>query len=125
MWAVIDCSFRTEDGITIIDWKTGRGTSSNLSLQLSCYAMYGMEKWGINSEKIKLIEYNLLSDQISEFFVTEGEIADTKTYIKGSITDMESLLVDVENNVPKEERFFKKIEDNRIRDRCNFRKVCE
>jgi ATP-dependent exoDNAse (exonuclease V) beta subunit len=24
IWAVIDCSFRTDDGITIIDWKTGR-----------------------------------------------------------------------------------------------------
>jgi hypothetical protein len=83
-----------------------------------------MEKWGINPEKIKLTEYNLLSDQSAEFLIKGGEIADTKTYIKGSIADMESLLVDVENNVPKEEKFFKKIEDERIRDRCNFRKVC-
>ena len=124
IWAVIDCSFRTDNGVTIIDWKTGRGTSSDLSLQLSCYAMYGVEKWGKKPEKIKLIGYNLLSDQSAEFFVTEGEIADTKTYIKGSIADMESLLIDVENNVPREERFFKKIEDKRIRGRCNFRKVC-
>ena len=95
------------------------------SLQLSCYAMYGMEKWGVKPEKIKLIEYNLLSNQSSEFSVTEGEIADTKTSIQGSIADMESLLVDVENNVPKEEKFFKKIQDERFRARCNFRKVCE
>ena len=40
------------------------------------------------------------------------------------IADMKSLLVDVENNVPKKEIFFKKVEDDRIRDRCNFRKVC-
>ena len=83
-----------------------------------------MEKWRIKPGKIKLIEYNLLSNQSAEFSVKEGEIADTKTYIKGSIADMESLLVDVENNVPKEEKFFKKIEDQRIRVRCNFRKVC-
>jgi hypothetical protein len=38
---------------------------------------------------------------------------------------MESLLIDVENNVPKEEKFFRKIVDERIRDRCNFRKLCE
>jgi len=37
---------------------------------------------------------------------------------------MQSLLVDVENNKPKEEAFFKKVEDDKIRDRCNFRKVC-
>jgi len=35
-----------------------------------------------------------------------------------------SLLVDVKNNIPKEGTFFKKVEDDKIRDRCNFRKVC-
>jgi hypothetical protein len=59
IWAVIDCSFRTEDGITIIDWKTGRTTSSDVLLQLSCYAMYGKEKWGVKPERVKLVEYNL------------------------------------------------------------------
>lgn len=125
IWAVIDCSFRDADGISIIDWKTGRATTDDVSLQLSCYAMYGREKWGIKPEKIRLVEYNLLFDKRAEFSVTEGEIADTRSYIRGSIADMKSLLVDVENNIPKEEKFFKKIEDDRIRDRCNFRKVCD
>jgi len=80
---------------------------------------------GVRPEKIKLVEYNLLSDQGSEFFVSEGEIADTRSYIKGSIADMESLLIDVENNLPKEEKHFRKVEEDRTRDRCNFRKVCE
>jgi hypothetical protein len=124
IWAVIDCSFRTQEGITIIDWKTGRTTSSDVSLQLSCYAMYGREKWGVKPEKLKLVEYNLLSDQKGEFVVTEGEIANTRGYIKGSITDMQSLLVDVENNDPKGEDSFRKVEDDKIRERCNFRKVC-
>ncbi len=125
IWAVIDCSFRTENGITIIDWKTRRGSTNDVSLQLSCYGMYGMERWGIRPRKIKLVEYNLLSDQSSEFFVTEGEIAHTRSYIQGSIADMESLLVDVANNTPKEEIYFMKTEADRARDRCNFRKVCE
>ena len=31
IWAVLDCSFRTEDGgVTIIDWKTGRSMSEYL-----------------------------------------------------------------------------------------------
>ncbi len=125
IWAVIDCSFRTEDGVTIIDWKTGRGTTNDVSLQLSCYAMYGMEKWGISPEKIKLVEYNLLSDQGTEFFATPGELADTKSYIEGSIADMQSLLVDLGNNTPKDEIYFSKVKEDRTRDRCNFRKVCE
>jgi hypothetical protein len=108
IWAVLDCSFRTEDGITIIDWKTGEGTTENVSLQLACYAMYAMEQW-----------------QAAEFFITQAEIENAKAYILGSISDMQSLLSDVENNVPKEEKSFQKIEDERIRTNCNFRKVCD
>lgn len=67
IWAVIDCSFRTEDGIAIVDWKTGRGTTSDVSLQLSCHAMYLTQKWRIRPEKIKLVEYNLQSQQGAEF----------------------------------------------------------
>jgi len=57
--------------------------------------------------------------------VTEGEIANTRGYIKGSIADMQSLVIDVKNNKPKDEAFFRKVEDDKIRDRCNFRKVCD
>jgi len=125
IWAVLDCSFRTDDGITIIDWKTGRATSTDLSLQLSCYAMYCQDKWDVRPENISLVEYNLLSDQKTEFTITEAEIKDTTSYIKGSVADMKSLLLDVDNNVPKDEEFFKKIEDDRTRDKCNFKKICD
>ena len=53
-----------------------------------------------------------------EFSIAAAEIENTKTYIAGSIADMQSLLVDVGENVPKEE-------DERTRADCNFRKVCE
>jgi hypothetical protein len=125
IWAVLDCSFQTDDGITIIDWKTGRTTSKDISLQLSCYAMYCQDRWRFKPENIRLIEYNLLSDQKAEFNISQGEIKDTTSYIKGSVADMKSLLLDVKNNVPKDEKFFKKVEDDRIRDRCNFKKICD
>ena len=126
IWAVLDCSFRTEnDGVTIIDWKTGRKMSEDVSMQLSCYAMYAMDKWGVDPEKVKLIEYNLLANQGTEFNVSVAEIENTKVYIAGSIADMQSLLVDVGENMPKEEGAFQKVEDERVRSNCNFRKVCE
>jgi CRISPR/Cas system-associated exonuclease Cas4 (RecB family) len=126
VWAVLDCSFRTEDGgVTIIDWKTGRKMSEDVSMQLSCYAMYAMDKWGIDPENVKLIEYNLLANQSAEFIVGASEIENTKTYIAGSIADMQSLLVDVSENVPKEESDFQQVEDERVRAVCNFRKVCD
>jgi len=126
IWAVLDCSFRTEDGgVTIIDWKTGRSMSEDVSMQLSCYAMYAMDKWGVDPENVKLIEYNLLANQGAEFTVGVSEIENTKTYIAGSIADMQSLLVDVGENVPKEEGAFLRVEDARVRADCNFRKVCD
>jgi CRISPR/Cas system-associated exonuclease Cas4 (RecB family) len=126
IWAVLDCSFRTEDGgITIIDWKTGRSMSQDVSMQLSCYAMYAMEKWGVDPQNVKLIEYNLLANRGVEFSVSATEIKNTRAYIAGSIADMQSLLVDADENVPKEENAFLKVEDERIQAGCNFRKVCD
>ena len=126
IWAVLDCSFRTADGgVTIIDWKTGRTMSQDVSMQLACYAMYAMEKWGVDPESVKLIEYNLLANQGVEFTVGMPEIENTKTYIAGSIADMQSFLVDVVNNMPKEESAFLKMQDEGTRANCNFRKVCE
>ena len=79
IWAVLDCSFRTEDGgITIIDWKTGRSKSEDVSMQLSCYAMYAMDKCGVDPEKVKLIEYNLLANQGVEFVIGRDEIENTR-----------------------------------------------
>ena len=94
-------------------------------MQLSCYGMYAMEKWGVDPERVKLIEYNLLANQGVEFVIGWDEIEHTKAYIKESIADMQSLLVDVDDNMPKEEGAFQKVEDERVRAGCNFRKVCE
>jgi hypothetical protein len=93
-------------------------------MQLSCYAMYAMDKWGIDPENVQLIEYNLLANQGVEFTVGASEIENTKTYIAGSIADMQSLLVDVGENVPKDEVAFQQVGDERVRANCNFRKVC-
>ncbi len=38
---------------------------------------------------------------------------------------MQYLLADVGENVPKGEGAFQKVEDDKIKGSCNFRKVCE
>ena len=94
-------------------------------MQLACYAMYAMEKWGVDPENVKLIEYNLLANQGVEFTVGTSVIENTKTYITGSVADMQSLLVDVSENLPKEESAFLKMLDEGTRANCKFRKVCD
>jgi hypothetical protein len=81
--------------------------------------------WEINApQKVKQVEYNLFTNHGSEFNVSGAEIKNTKSYTTGSIADMQSLLVDVRENVPKAENAFLKVEYERVKADCNFKKVC-
>jgi hypothetical protein len=70
------------------------------------------------------MEFNLLYNKASSFAVTEEDVANITAYMRGSIKDMQSLLIDVGNNIPLDEEQFRKVEDERVSLRCNFRKVC-
>jgi hypothetical protein len=121
---VIDCAIKEGDEVYVYDWKTGKSVPEALPIQLSCYALYGINKWQVPPEIIKVIEFNLFFNKSSWFSVSLGDVENTKGYIRGSIKDMRSLLLDVEKNIPMVEDRFSKIEDERVSLRCNFRKVC-
>ena len=121
---VIDCAIREGDDICLYDWKTGKSLSEDLSIQLSCYSLYAMERWEIPPERLHITEFNLSFDKANWFVIGAEQVEETKGYIKGSIKDMQSLLVDSEKNIPLEEERFSKVENERISSRCNFRKVC-
>ncbi len=121
----MDCCFKSDSGITIIDWKTGKSTTEDNSIQLSCYALYVWDKWGIDPTKIKIVEYNLSTDTPKDFFITRRNIEDIKGYIRGSVADMRFLLIDMTANIPKDESCFKRVDDKRISNQCNFRKICK
>jgi hypothetical protein len=120
----IDCGIKEGDKVIIYDWKTGKSISEDLPIQLSCCAFYAMEKWHIHPGSLGVIEFNLLYNKATWFSVTHGEVENIKGYIRGSIKDMQSLLIDAENNIPMEEERFIKVKDERVSLRCNFRKVC-
>jgi hypothetical protein len=120
----IDCAIKEGDDIYIYDWKTGKSFSEDLSVQLCCYALYALEKWHIPPNSLRIIEYNLSFDKSNWFSVTHGEVEAIQGYIRGSMKDMHSLLIDVDNNIPMEEDRFSKVEDERVSVRCNFRKIC-
>ena len=51
------------------------------------------------------------------------EIKNTKEHLVNSIADMQSILVDVGGNPPKEETVFQKVEDDPIYASCIYWKV--
>jgi len=121
---VVDCAIKEGEGIYIYDWKTGKSLSEGLSTQLGCYALYAMERWNVSPESLTVIEYNLAFDKSNWFAVGQDEMKGVKGYIDGSIKDMQSLLMDISNNVPMEEDRFSRTEDEAIGSRCHFRRVC-
>jgi PD-(D/E)XK nuclease superfamily len=121
---VIDCAIKEGEGIYIYDWKTGKSFSEGLSTQLGCYALYTKERWNVSPESLTVIEYNLAFDKSNWFAVGQDEMKGVKGYIDGSIKDMQSLLMDISNNIPMEEDRFSRTEDEAISSRCHFRRVC-
>jgi len=121
---VIDCAIREGEGVYIYDWKTGKSLSEDLSIQLGCYALYALEKWKLPPDRVNIIEYNLSFNKSNWFSAGEAELNRTKGYIDGSLRDMQSLLVDVSNNLPLGEDRFARVEDEHVISRCNYKRVC-
>jgi len=69
-------------------------------------------------------EFNLSVNKANWFVIGSDQVEDTKGYIRGSIKDMQSLLLDPQQNLPMKEELFSKIGNEKVSKRCNFRKVC-
>jgi hypothetical protein len=125
IWVVLDCSHWADDMIHILDWKTGKGLTEDNTIQLACYGLYAHEKWNIEPGKLKVFEFNLMNDLLQPFEISKIEIENIKDYIRGSVSDMKSMLIDEENNIPKNEEAFVKVDEERICKMCNFQRVCK
>lgn len=124
VWARLDCAFRDRGLLHIYDWKTGKSLAEENSIQLVCYSLYAQQKWGVGPEELRTSEYYLLVDRLQDYRVTPGDIEDAKAYIRGSVADMASLLVDAAGNVPMAEGAFAKTENLAACRRCDFVGEC-
>ncbi len=117
----LDLSYETDDGVKIVDWKTGAGESDKLQFQV--YAIYAHEEFDTPIGDIILIEYNLLGDgPITHKFSAE-ELNEAVEYINNSIARMKSFLSDPdENNAVMTD--FPRTENDKTCDLCNFKKIC-
>ena len=77
---VIDCATREGEDIHIYDWKTGKSLSEDLSIQLSCYALYAMEKWKIPPGRLHITEFNVSVNKANWFVIGSEQVEDTKGY---------------------------------------------
>lgn len=87
----IDLAFPTEDGISIVDWKTGTSTSADDSLQLLSYALLVSNKLGIEPERIRIFKAYLELDSVTEDRASVQEILRAKVRIIQDIGRMEAM----------------------------------
>lgn len=118
----IDFAMKVGDKIILFDWKTGGERRADYELQLSLYALYVADKFGIAADKIEAKMFYLAIDKVDSFSVDKERLESAEGYLKNSILEMKKLLIDVSENEAVEEDFVRN--KGYWCSRCNFRKVC-
>ena len=119
----MDFAMKEGDKIILYDWKTGQERTADFDLQLTCYALYISEKFGISPENIITKIFNLSINKEDTFEINKEKLKNMKKYIREQIKLMKSCLENVEENIAKEEKEFPK-EEGFYCSRCNFKKIC-
>ncbi|TAN37279.1 MAG: DUF2800 domain-containing protein [Verrucomicrobia bacterium] len=124
VYVQLDFAQRTDNGVKIFDWKTGRREAAHAELQLACYTLYAVEKWGIVPEQVQTVEFNLASGVVTPRQFDAAGLETMKDYIRDSADEMSFLLEDAANNQPQAESAFEFAEDAAVCRHCNFLKAC-
>lgn len=129
VWAIPDF-VRKANGhtIEIWDWKTGR-KSPHDHLQLLSYALYARDVLNAAVQDIRLYGFYLdpeVEDEgVVEYECSPAELDRITDVINRDLETMETLLEDVEENIPKDrEESFPLTDDYQQCSRCNFKALC-
>ena len=113
-----------DDGLLwLVDWKTGRARLED-DLQLATYALFAESKWGAKPEQVRGVLSYLATGEERRVELSEVALAEARDKIRSSMSEMRSLLDDVDENVALVEDF-PQTEDKTRCQRCNFRQFCE
>jgi PD-(D/E)XK nuclease superfamily protein len=123
VYVKIDFAYEDDEGIKIVDWKTGSAEDVSNEIQLDCYGMFSKEHFKVPTESIQTVECNVNSGKSTVRRMIEAKIDFARNYIRDSIAGMKRALADPEKNVAREEDF-PFTENEQTCRWCNFRKKC-
>ncbi|MCP3027399.1 PD-(D/E)XK nuclease family protein [Halobacillus sp. A5] len=126
IFIVMDLLYKdlTENKWVIVDWKTGKSSEEDRG-QLAMYALYLQQKHHIESlDDIVIRNEYLLDGTHAEHQLTEQDLINVQRLYGISLEQMQTLLIDVENNIPQPIEHFSMQEDPRICARCNYQELC-
>jgi len=110
------------DKFTLYDWKTGKPSDKDV-FQLSCYVLYAMDKWGLAPEQIAIVPVYLAEEKTAVSPIKAIDIDKVKEHIRGSIDEMKSVLLDIDENKADISRCPKTDTSWRCKN-CKFQEIC-
>ena len=87
----IDLVYPAAGQVTIADWKLGNSGSTDDSLQLSFYALWGIQEYGCSSSGIRLYAAHLCDSVVASVPVSAKSLQRTKACIIQDVQKMEAL----------------------------------
>lgn len=126
VWVKMDAAYRSLNGrVTILDWKTGKLDPDPDPIQLTCYAIYAMQKWNVPADQVDTIEYNLAENDYVFRPINAAVIEEIRARILASMEGMKRMLVGPPmDNVALPESAFPVASEASACRRCVFLKVC-
>ena len=106
----------------LYDWKTGRRNDKDI-LQLSCYALYTLDKWEVNVGKVRIFPVYLSEEGLDISQVECIAPEKIKEYIRQSLEEMRLVLTDLKNNQADIDLCGKTTDTWRCQ-RCRFQEIC-
>lgn len=120
----LDVAFRGDDGrIVLVDWKTGRASDPDHSMQVATYVLYAARAWGAAPGDVETRLAHLATGSVETVTLGERALDAALSRIRSSIRDMRQLLTSETGNEAREADF-PPVAEPRICARCNFRRVC-
>ena len=87
----IDLSYVEGSRVVIVDWKLGGPGNADESLQLSFYALWGVQAYHCSCQDISLYRAHLCDDLIAPFPISENTLRRTRTRILQDLERMQAL----------------------------------
>lgn len=118
----IDLAYRTEESVTVVDWKlgTGDGTGDN-SLQLAAYALWALERYGCDPSMLQVYKAHLTSNDIVSFRADAEVLAAAQARI---VQDAERMVALQEYGVRASVEAFTPCWKPMVCRECQYERVC-
>lgn len=122
----MDFLFPVDDGVYILDWKTGSRDEYKHGMQLKAYALAARHNFDIPVARLfpKII---YLYPEVSEFSTSfsEDDLSEFVETVKSQTEEMYAFCADVQQNIPLPMDTFHCTENKKICGFCNYREICE